>query len=173
MPLRSPCGHIFCRPCAERRFSSTNTCSLCDAALDLESELVELTHERSAEAGLATFALCATFPEEAWRIFVEASMFCRTQTALYGTREIWIRAKETEVGPQVPSPPCAFTAWKRRCPYPPSGAGNKNPPRQGGEQLERRLCERRSLRRCASPLAAVQCPPTLTASTRAQDERSW
>lgn len=97
LPLCRPCGHIFCRPCAERRFSSTNTCSLCDAALDLESELVELTHERSAEVGLATFALCATFPEEAWRIFVEASVFCRTQTALYGTREIWIRAKETEV----------------------------------------------------------------------------
>lgn len=84
-PLRSPCGHIFCRPCAERRFSSTNTCSLCDAAFDLETELIELSHERSQEAAVAAFSLAVTYPEEAWRILVEASLFCRTQTALYGT----------------------------------------------------------------------------------------
>ena len=92
-----PCGHLFCRSCAERRFSSTNTCSLCDAAFDIESELVELTHERSTDTAIAAFALAATYPEEAWRILVDATLFCRTQTALYGTREIWMRSKETEV----------------------------------------------------------------------------
>ena len=82
--LCRPCGHIFCRQCAEQRFSSTNTCSLCDSAFDIETELVELIHQRSPEASIAAFSLAATYPEESWRILVEASLFCRTQTALYG-----------------------------------------------------------------------------------------
>jgi hypothetical protein len=63
----------------------SNMCSLCDAPFDLDNDLQELLHHRgNQEMSTAAFALAVTHPEDAWRILVEATAFCRTQTALYG-----------------------------------------------------------------------------------------
>ena len=48
------------------------------------------------DAAAACFAYTAFSTADALPVIIEALQFARAQTALYGTREIWLRAKEAE-----------------------------------------------------------------------------
>ena len=85
------CSHLFDRQCAERFFGQALTCPLCSATLSRD-DIVEISAARPTTAaffGYAVFHLA-----DVLRAVGEAVAFSRAQTALYGTREVWVKAKE-------------------------------------------------------------------------------
>ena len=91
---KTTCSHLFCRPCAESYFSQSGLCPLCDARLGGEGDIVELQGDKSPAGCLRAFSLAAFHPETAQRLLTDALSFARAQTALYGTREVWVKGQE-------------------------------------------------------------------------------
>ena len=71
-------------------------CPLCDAGVDGEGGLVELDAGATPEAAAACFSFAAFHLGDAQPVFADAVAFARAQTALYGTRELWLRDKDAE-----------------------------------------------------------------------------
>ena len=93
---KTSCSHVFCRACAESFFSKRQICPLCDAAVGGEAGIIELATDKSPAACLRAFALAVFHPEDAQRLASDALTWARSQTALYGTRECWLKSQEVE-----------------------------------------------------------------------------
>ena len=93
---KTACNHLFCRGCAERHFGRKMECPLCDASVEGDGGLVELDAAASPEAAAACFAFAAFHLGDAQPVFADAVTFARAQTALYGTREVWLKDKDAE-----------------------------------------------------------------------------
>ena len=87
------CSHLFDRNCAERFFGASLTCPLCSATLSRD-DIIEVSATRPTTAALFGFAVFHS--PDVLRAISEAVTFARAQTALYGTREIWVKAKEAD-----------------------------------------------------------------------------
>lgn len=92
---KTACLHLFCAICAQRFFGRALECPLCNANLTNDA-IVELSADRSPEVAVAVFSYNAFHSEEAMRVSAEALIFARSQSALYGTREVWVRIKDVE-----------------------------------------------------------------------------
>jgi hypothetical protein len=92
--FKTACNHLFCGPCTARAFQGVPApllCPLCDMAVE---DVHRLSGERSMEHALRVFAFSVFYPEDALRLVSDAAVLARTQTALYGTREGWVKAQE-------------------------------------------------------------------------------
>ncbi len=90
---KTPCAHLFCQPCATTHFGRALTCPLCNAELAGDA-IVELTADRSPDVAIALYGYASFHGAEAERISADAAAFARGQTALYGTRETWVKSQE-------------------------------------------------------------------------------
>jgi hypothetical protein len=61
-----------------------------------EGELAALDCGDAGALACAAYALALTAPDDALRILYEATIVARQQTALYGTREIWVRGVDVD-----------------------------------------------------------------------------
>ena len=61
-----------------------------------EGSLIELIPDHSPEMAVKVFAFGAFFSEDGQRLMADAATFARGQTALYGTRELWLKEKEMD-----------------------------------------------------------------------------
>jgi hypothetical protein len=92
---KTSCLHLFCSVCAQRFFGRALECPLCNASLSNDA-IVELSADRTPEVAIAVFSMAAFHSEDAMRVSAEALVFARSQSALYGTREVWVQKKDVE-----------------------------------------------------------------------------
>jgi hypothetical protein len=72
-------------------------CPLCDTDLSQDGGLLQLVADGSHEIARACYSYTAFHADTAFPIITEAVEFTRGQIALYGTRAVWIRAKEVDL----------------------------------------------------------------------------
>ena len=97
LSYRTRCSHLFCDACARAYFARGHVvCPVCDGDVSGEAGILRLSHAHGLEALAAAFAFAASFPEDALAVAAEGIRFRLEQTALAGTREIYVRAKQAE-----------------------------------------------------------------------------
>ena len=93
---KTTCSHLFCGPCTTRSLSKSGPHSLCPLCDQPAEDLLLLTSDRSTETAVRFFSFAAFYPEDALRLVTDAAVFARSQTGLYGTREVWMKQQEVE-----------------------------------------------------------------------------
>ena len=93
---KTSCLHLFCENCAQKAFSVTLTCPLCDASLSGDGGVILVTPDRSSETAIRVFAFAAFHCDDALRLVHDGVSFARAQTALFGTRELWVKDRELD-----------------------------------------------------------------------------
>ena len=97
LSYRTRCSHLFCDGCARAYFArGAVICPVCDGDVGGEAGILRLSHAHGLEQLAAAFAFAASFPEDALAVAAEGIRFRVEQTALAGTREIYVRAKQAE-----------------------------------------------------------------------------
>ena len=94
---KTSCLHLFCEACAHKSFANQSLiCPLCDAGLNGDGGVILITPDRSAETAIKVFAFAAFHCDDALRLVHDGVSFARGQTALLGTRELWVKEREAD-----------------------------------------------------------------------------